>query len=120
MAKTSKSLKNKMSTETLLVEIRTEELPPKISRDMAVDFLNSLLAALKQAEFVSEELVRVNNENEKNQYFVTPRRLAVLLSDICAESPARQVSRRGPQVEACRDASGVPTKRLLVLCMLLV
>ena len=106
-------MNNTMSSKTLLVEIRTEELPPDISGWLAEDFAASLLEALQQAEFISEELVQSNNSKRKNQYFATPRRLAVLLSDICAESPARQVSRRGPQVEACRDANGTPTKALV-------
>ena len=106
-------MNNTMSTETLLVEIRTEELPPNISEGLAMDFIESLSTALAQSEFVSEESVQINNQKKENKYFVTPRRLAVLLSDICAESPAQQISRRGPQVSACRDASGAPTKALV-------
>ena len=95
-----------MSAENLLVEIRTEELPPDISGWLARSFASSLSAELQQAKFADED-------NKKNKHFATPRRLAVLFSDICAESPARQVSRRGPQVEACRDTSGAPTKALV-------
>ena len=113
MAKTSKSLKNKMSTGTLLVEIRTEELPPKISGELANSFTNSLLESLQQAEFADEESLRAKDDDRKNQYFATPRRLAAMLFNIRAESPSRQVFRRGPQMDACRDADGSPTKALV-------
>ena len=97
-------MNNTMSAETLLVEIRTEELPPNMSERLAMHFVHLLSEELQQAEFTKDD---------KNKRLFTPRRLAALLQNIHAESPARQVSRRGPQVEACRDASGSPTKALV-------
>ena len=100
-----------MSTENLLVEIRTEELPPQILKMLAEGFKHSLLRALAKAEFVDEETVWL--DDDKNYRFATPRRLAVLLIDVRTESPMREVVRRGPQIDACRDVDGMPTKALV-------
>ena len=101
-----------MSAETLLVEIRTQELPPKISGELAADFANSLLESLQKADFADAKSACSKN-GDKNKRFVTSRRLAAVLHDIRAESPAKQVSRRGPQMSACHDADGAPTKALI-------
>ena len=47
------------------------------------------------------------------QTFLTPRRLAVLLSNLPATSPAKTVVTHGPPVQHCRDADNQPTAALL-------
>ena len=84
----------------LLIELGTEELPPKA--------LPTLSAAL------TEELVRQLDDaglgHGAVESFATPRRLAVLVRDLDAKQPDRQVERLGPAVKAAFDGDGNPTK----------
>ena len=84
----------------LLIELGTEELPPKA--------LPTLSAAL------TEELVRQLDEaglgHGAVESFAAPRRLAVLVRDLDAKQPDRQVERLGPAVQAAFDGDGNPTK----------
>ena len=61
-----------MSTETLLVELGTEELPPRALKSLGLDFRDGIVAGLKQRELDFGEV----------QWFATPRRLAVLIADV--------------------------------------
>ena len=97
----------------LLVEVRTEELPPAVLWDLADSFADSLLALLRQAGFADEHSARIKADSGSTQKLATPRRLAALLQNIRPESAAREVVRRGPQVSACYDQTGAPTKALL-------
>ncbi|MCC4307468.1 glycine--tRNA ligase subunit beta [Alcanivorax marinus] len=84
----------------LLIELGTEELPPKA--------LPALSAAL------TEELVRQLDDaglgHGAVESFAAPRRLAVLVRDLEARQPDRQVERLGPAVQAAFDKDGNPTK----------
>ena len=95
-----------MKTETLLAEIRTEELPPAQLWRLADSFADLLLAELQKIGFADNQSHRVNKK------LATPRRLAALLHNIKSESPAKEIFRRGPQLVACRDSEGLPTKAL--------
>lgn len=95
-----------MKTETLLAEIRTEELPPAQLWRLADSFADSLLAELQKIGFADNQSHRVNKK------LATPRRLVALLHNIKSESPAKEIFRRGPQLVACRDSEGLPTKAL--------
>ena len=93
--------------KTLLVEIRTEELPPAQVWNLADAFPDMLLAELQKADFADK-----NSRRAPNKKFAAPRRFAALLENIKSESPEKEIFRRGPQTAACRDANGAPTKAL--------
>ena len=77
---------------TLLVEILTEELPPKSLSRLSLAFRDALLADLKKDGFLSD--------SSSAKAFATPRRLAVQVTAVLAKSPdiAREVL--GPSVGA--------------------
>jgi glycyl-tRNA synthetase beta chain len=84
----------------LLIEIGTEELPPKALSSLALAFENGIREGLEKAGLASGELRR----------FATPRRLAVLIPHLPARQPDRQLERRGPALSAAFDPQGNPTK----------
>jgi glycyl-tRNA synthetase beta chain len=83
-----------------LVEIGTEELPPKALRRLAEAFADGVNSGLVTAELPHGEL----------RYFASPRRMAVLVRDLAAAQPDRAVERRGPALNAAFDDEGSPTK----------
>lgn len=94
-----------MSTEVndLLIELGTEELPPKALKKLSQSFSSGISEGLKKAGF----------EIDKIESFAAPRRLAVLIRDVAAAQPDREVERRGPALKAAYDADGEPTKAVL-------
>ena len=104
-------------SKSLLVEIRTEELPPMQLWELADSFPDTLLAALQKEGFADSESARVQHDKGElkglNKKLATPRRLAAQLSNISAELPPQDIVRRGPQIAACKDADGTPTKALM-------
>ena len=84
----------------LLIELGTEELPPKA--------LASLSAAL------TDEFVRQLDEAGLNhgavERFAAPRRLALLVRDLDEKQADRDIERQGPAVQAAFDSDGNPTK----------
>ena len=98
--------------EMLLVEIRTEELPPAQLWRLADAFPDLLLEELRKKGFADDKSQRAKDDNE-NKLLATPRRLVALLQNIKSESAAKTVMRRGPQIAACKDSEGAPTKALI-------
>jgi len=88
------------ATRDLLLEIGTEELPPKSLRHMR-DALHAAIDSL---------LDEYNLPHGASQAFATPRRLAVLVRDVPVQQPDRAITRRGPALAAAFDADGKPTK----------
>lgn len=88
------------STRNLLVEIGTEELPPKA------------LAGLSRAfeQLFGEQLKQARLEFSGIQRFATPRRIALLVSDLIEQQPDNNVLRFGPAVKAAYDDAGEPTR----------
>lgn len=84
----------------LLIELGTEELPPKA--------LPTLSAAL------TEEFVRQLDEAGLNhgdvESFAAPRRLAVLVRGLDDKQADRDIERQGPAVQAAFDKDGNATK----------
>ncbi|MEW5863988.1 MAG: glycine--tRNA ligase subunit beta [Pseudomonadota bacterium] len=80
----------------LLVELLTEELPPKALRAMSESLREALLAELRQDGFVGEAV--------QARAFATPRRLAVLVPAVRAAAPDRADEHRGPPVSASPQA----------------
>ena len=87
----------------LLVEIGTEELPPKALRRLSQAFTDGVVAGLKDAGFDIGEI----------KSYAAPRRLAVLVADVPASQPDREVERKGPALKAAFDADGNPTKAVM-------
>jgi glycyl-tRNA synthetase beta chain len=84
----------------LLVEIGTEELPPMTLRTLSEAFGVALCERL-EANILGKHDCTV---------YATPRRLAVLVSDVPTNQPDRNIERRGPALDAAFDAAGEPTK----------
>lgn len=87
------------NTATFLVELGTEELPPKSLRALAEAFANNLETAIQQAE--------LNFEGVK--WFASPRRLAVQVNAISLKQPDRKTEKRGPAISQAFNADGQPT-----------
>lgn len=83
-----------------LLEIGTEELPPKALRDLSEALGAGVGAGLQAASLEYRDL----------EVFATPRRLAVRVSGLSTEQPAQQVEKRGPPVSIAFDAHGLPTR----------
>lgn len=87
-------------TRDLLVEIGTEELPPKALANLSLAFENGLREGLEKAGLTWSRLRR----------FATPRRLAVLIENLPLRQPDRALERRGPALSAAFGPDGRPTK----------
>ncbi len=80
---------------SLLVEILTEELPPKSLRALSEAFVSSLYSSLADARLAGEL---------KGRAFATPRRLAVLIPEVASEAPDRESELSGPSTKAAEAA----------------
>lgn len=89
-----------MRTENCLVELGTEELPPKALKSLGEAFATQFEAALTQADLSFESV----------SWFAAPRRLAVYVSGLAEGQADKVVEKRGPAVSAAFDADGNPTK----------
>lgn len=89
-------------TRDLLIEIGTEELPPKALQRLAHDYLYFLKSALQDAELLS-------GDPEPALYY-SPRRLAILASEVRERQPECRIERHGPAVSVAYDDSGQPSK----------
>ena len=96
----------------LLVEARTEELPPQLLPDLANQFPDSLLTNLKRAGFADDDSHREQDGDGRPKLLATPRRVVALLKNIRRAAPDRMLTRRGPQVASALDKDGRPTKAL--------
>ena len=83
-----------------LVEIGTEELPPKALRLLEQAFAGELVSGLAKTGLKHGEV----------RSFATPRRLAILVRRLAAQQPDQKIERRGPPVNAAFDAAGLPTR----------
>ena len=92
-------------TQPLLIELFTEELPPKALSRISEAFAQSLLNSL-----VERGLAEAGTAIER---FATPRRLAARIANVLAHAPERTVEAKGPSVKVGLDASGAPTQALI-------
>ncbi len=83
-----------------MVEIGTEELPPKA------------LATLSEAftQGIDEQLTQFGLSRDRIKSYATPRRLAVLVERLDTAQADKETERRGPALQAAYDAEGIPTK----------
>ncbi|MFT6778965.1 MAG: glycyl-tRNA synthetase beta chain [Paraglaciecola sp.] len=89
-----------MRTDNLLIEIGTEELPPKSLSKLALAFRDNI-----QVGFTDNNLTF----NQVNWY-ASPRRLAVVVEGLYEFQADKNVEIRGPAVASAFDQNGEPTK----------
>ena len=94
-----------MITRSLLVELFTEELPPKALPKLGQAFADGLCAALTQHGLVGKENTIVA--------FASPRHMAVRLTQVHNEAPEQSFSEKLMPVKVGLDASGAATPALL-------
>jgi glycyl-tRNA synthetase beta chain len=92
-----------MSTRDFLLEIGTEELPPKSLFTLARALTNGLVSGLAAAGIAHGAV----------EWFATPRRLATRITALGTQQPDQVVKRQGPAVAAAFDKEGRPTKAAL-------
>ena len=93
-----------MSTESLLIELRTEELPPKALNNLGESFAASIIEQLQKDHFIAE--------TADYKVFASPRRLGVLVKNVASMQADQQVVKKGPSV-ANGMKDGEPTKALM-------
>jgi glycyl-tRNA synthetase beta chain len=91
------------ATRDFLVEIGTEELPPKSLLTLSAAFADGVAKGLADAGLAHREVER----------YATPRRLAVRVKRLAERQPDRPVERRGPPLKAAFDAQGAATQAAL-------
>lgn len=89
-----------MSSHDFLVEIGSEELPPKALKTLSEAFTREFTERLNKAGLAYGEV----------HSFASPRRLAIRVRQLASFQPALEIERRGPSVSAAFDASGNPTR----------
>lgn len=87
-------------TQNLLIEIGTEELPPKSLKKLATAFKEEVVKSLQ------EEELKFSDAN----WYATPRRLSIIINDLEITQADKEQQRRGPAVAAAFDDQGKPTK----------
>ena len=92
-----------MNALDFLVELGTEELPPKALKNLGDAFLAGVEKGLKAAG-LSYTSARM---------YAAPRRLAVLVEQLATQQPDRTVNLDGPPLQAAFDADGNPTQAAL-------
>jgi len=86
-----------------LVELGTEELPPKALKNLMASFAETIENNLKAAELSFTAI----------KPFAAPRRLAVLVENLASETPSKELVVWGPPAAIAFDKEGQPTKAAL-------
>lgn len=92
-----------MPNRTLLIEIGTEELPPKSLNRLRQTFAEQTESGLKNAQLPFSGI----------DSYATPRRLALQISGLGLQQPDQEIEKRGPAKKAAFDEEDRPTKALL-------
>ncbi|MGO4775193.1 glycine--tRNA ligase subunit beta, partial [Lysobacter sp. 2RAB21] len=92
------------TTQPLLIELGTEELPVKALSGLAQAFFDGVLDGLHKRG------IGFDRDGAKPLY--TPRRLAVLLPAVTLRQPEQNSEVLGPYLNIALDAEGQPTKAL--------
>jgi glycyl-tRNA synthetase beta chain len=91
--------------EPLLIELLTEELPPKLLPRLGEAFEQGIRKGLAEQDMLAPDATMTA--------YATPRRLAVLISQVAKEQTQRTVVRKGPSLKAGLDANQKPTPALM-------
>ncbi len=89
----------------LLIELGTEELPPKALDELSASFLRGICDGLAKRG--------IDAALDQAKAYASPRRLAVLIPGVAQAQPEQTIERRGPAMNAALDAEGQPSKALL-------
>ena len=89
-----------MTTTDLLIEIGTEELPPKALPTLSKAFTDGIISGLEKAGLAASDVIA----------YAAPRRLAVYMKDVPTAQADQIQERRGPALKAAYDADGNPSK----------
>lgn len=91
-------------TQTLLIELLTEELPPKALSKLGAAFAAGIVNGLKSRDFLEEDSVATS--------YATPRRLAVSITRVRDVSPDKSIREKVLPVTVALDKEGNPTAPL--------
>ncbi len=91
-------------SDNLLIEVFTEELPPKSLRRLGDAFSDGIYSTLKAAGLLSE--------NSFATSYATPRRLAVQINHVLSQAPDYPVREKLLPTSIAFDAEGKPTAPL--------
>lgn len=86
--------------QDLLIELGTEELPPKALKGLSQAFTDGITKSLNEAELSFSSI----------KSYATPRRMAVVITDLATTQADKSVQRRGPALQAAFDEEGCPSK----------
>jgi glycyl-tRNA synthetase beta chain len=89
-----------MRIDNLLIEIGTEELPPKSLVKLATAFRDKI-----QIEFSDNDLTYSHVK-----WYASPRRLAVVIEGLAEFQADKNVEKRGPATASAFDQNGEPTR----------
>jgi glycyl-tRNA synthetase beta chain len=89
-----------MTTETLLIELGTEELPPKSLKTLAIAFYDGIKSQLDANDLTYSSI----------KWFATPRRLAVQVTELIDKQADKVVEKRGPATNVAFDEQGQASK----------
>jgi glycyl-tRNA synthetase beta chain len=89
-----------MRIDNLLIEIGTEELPPKSLAKLALAFRDNVQAEFTDNDFTFDQV----------NWYASPRRLALVVKGLSEFQSDNDVEKRGPAVAAAFDENGKPTK----------
>ncbi len=89
--------------QDLLVEIGTEELPPKALPTLSAAFTDGIIKGLAEAGLTAQSVIP----------YAAPRRLAVWVQGIATQQADQTIEKRGPAIKGAFDADGSPTKAAL-------
>lgn len=90
---------NLLQTKDILIELGTEEMPAKGLEPLAKAFAENIAARLSKASLPFSQI----------KEFVTPRRLAVVISDVAPYQADRLLTKRGPSKQLAFDDQKKPT-----------
>jgi glycyl-tRNA synthetase beta chain len=95
-----------VSSRPLLIELVTEELPPKALAKLSIAFSEGIVKGLHAAG-----LCGIQTTADAHR-FATPRRLAVYVPHVLAQAPDKAIDVKGPSAKVGLDADGKPTQAL--------
>lgn len=90
-------------SDTLLIELGTEELPPKAIRSLSAAFSEEIINGLIDSELITSQ------QADAATSFATPRRLAISIPCVASAQPNQTNERRGPAIQAAFNDDGQPT-----------
>ncbi|MGH8029889.1 MAG: glycine--tRNA ligase subunit beta, partial [Arenimonas sp.] len=91
-------------SQSLLIEIGTEELPPKALPELGAAFRDGVAAGLHKRG--------IDFDRDSARALYSPRRLAVRIDGVAPAQPVQRTEALGPYLNVGLDAAGEPTPAL--------